>query len=308
MEALETVLRSVRIGTSLLSRARYGEPWSVVTRGAPFPILHAVVEGTCLLVRSGQAAVQLQAGDVVVLPKGPPHVMASREALEPVPVPKLVSSCDGGVSHIEHGGPGAACLLLCGTFHLDHEAGGWLLEMLPPLIHMRPDGAVMTAFIDGTLRLLDSEVERRGTGSSAVVARLTDLLVLHALRGEMESGGTPVGWLAAVQDERIGRALARMHESPGADWSVTKLAALAGMSRTRFFERFTSLVGEPPKQYLARWRATAAADLIRRENVSIAEAADAVGYRSEQAFTSAFRRHLGVSPAAFRRRARELTQ
>ncbi len=307
MEALETVLRSVRIGSSLLSRARYGDPWAVVTRGAPFPILHAIVDGNCLLIREGEPNVVLQTGDVVILPRGPAHIMASRETTEPVPVPELTSSCNGTVRHIQHGGPGDTCGILCGTFHLDHEAGGCLLGLLPPVIHLRPADDVMNAFIDGTLRLLDAEVARDSNGSSAVVARLTDLLVLQALRSEAVNEAPMQGWLAAVRDERIGKALALMHASPGADWSATKLATRCGMSRSRFFERFSKLVGEPPKRYLARWRSNAAADLILRDDVSIAEAAEAVGYSSEQAFTAAFRRHLGVSPAAYRRRSRSPT-
>jgi AraC-like DNA-binding protein len=304
VDALDEVLRSLRMGSSLLSRARYGEPWSVVTKGAPFPILHAIVEGRCLLLREGEAPLRLGCGDVVVLPQGSPHVMASRETLDPVPVPELFSSCDGRVNRIEHGGPGDGCVIICGTFHLDHEAGGWLLGMLPEVIHMRPSGAVMNDFIDGTLRLLDAELGRQSGGSAAVVERLTDLLVLQALRHEAVDGAPLGGWLAAVRDDRVGKALALMHASPGADWTVDKLASRCGMSRSRFYDRFSDLLGEPPKRYLARWRANAAADMIRREDVSNAEAAEAVGYSSEQAFTAAFRRHLGVSPAAYRRGAR----
>ena len=140
-----------------------------------------------------------------------------------------------------------------------------------------------------------------------MVERLTDLLVLQTLRHEAVDGSSVEGWLAAVRDERVGKALALMHASPGADWTVDQLASRCGMSRSRFYERFSTLVGEPPKRYLARWRANAAADLIRREDLSNAEAAEAVGYGSEQAFTAAFRRHLGVSPAAYRRQAREVT-
>ncbi len=307
MDALDEVLRSLRMGSSLLSRARYGEPWSVVTKGAPFPILHAVVEGRCLLLRTGEPPRRLDCGDVVVLPQGAAHVMASREALDPVPVPTLFSSCDGRVNRIEHGGPGEPCVIICGTFHLDHEAGGWLLGLLPEVIHMRPSDDVSSDFIDGTLRLLDAELARHREGSSAMVERLTDLLVLQTLRHEAVDGSSVEGWLAAVRDERVGKALALMHASPGADWTVDQLASRCGMSRSRFYERFSTLVGEPPKRYLARWRANAAADLIRREDLSNAEAAEAVGYGSEQAFTAAFRRHLGVSPAAYRRQAREVT-
>jgi AraC-like DNA-binding protein len=301
VDALDEVLRSLRMASSLLSRARYGDPWAVVTKGAPFPILHAMVEGSCQLMREGEPDVRLETGDVVVLPQGSAHVMASRATLASVPVPRLTSSCDGTVRRIEHGGPGEHCVIICGTFHLDHEAGGWLLGLLPSVVHLRPASEVANDFMEGTLRLLDAEIAAGERGSSAVVERLTDLLVLQALRHEATNSDATSGWLAAVRDERIGKALALMHASPGAEWTVDKLARRCGMSRTRFYQRFTDLVGEPPKRYLARWRANAAADLIRREGLADAEAAEAVGYRSAQAFTTAFRRHLGVTPSAYRR-------
>ena len=306
MDALDEVLRSVRMTSSLLSRARYGDPWAVETTGSSFPILHAIVSGSCRLLRDGVAPVELTRGDVVVFPQGHRHVMASRSTMTPVRVRDLTPSQTEGVPRIEHGGPGQTCVIICGTFVLDHEGGGWLLEMLPALIHMRPSDPTTLDFIEGTLRLLDAELAREAKRTSAVIERLTDLLVVHALRHAAlaDADSTVHGWLAAVRDDRLGKALALIHASPAGDWTVDKLAARCGMSRTRFYERFTSVVGEPPKRYLARWRANAAADLIRREDLSVAEAADAVGYGSERAFTAAFRRYLGVSPAAYRRQAR----
>ena len=306
MDALDRVLRSVRMESSVISRARYGEPWSVETRGAPFPIMHAIVEGACVLRPRDGELVHMIAGDIAVLPQGPPHIMASDHRLEPTPIASLTSRFDG-IQQIEHGGGGVRCIIVCGTFQLAHEAGKWLLGLLPPVMHMRPADEVTFNFVHGTLRMLDCELGIDGGYNNAVVTRLTDMLVLQTLRASRDDDEIR-GWLAALRDERIGKALAAIHAEPGADWTVAKLASSCGMSRSRFFERFSKLVGDPPAKYLARWRASTAADMMRRDDISTAQAAEAVGYSSEKAFTQAFRRHLGMSPSAFRRAGKSRSQ
>ena len=112
MDTLDGILRSVRLETSLLSRARYGEPWAVVTKGAPHPIFHAIVRGRCLLLRKGAAPLALTEGDVALLAGGAAHTMASAANLDPVPVPTLFRRAGGRVRSIEHGGPGAECRII----------------------------------------------------------------------------------------------------------------------------------------------------------------------------------------------------
>jgi AraC-like DNA-binding protein len=296
---LDAILRSVRLDSGILSRATYGEPWAIQTRGAAQPIFHAIVSGRCLvrLTNAGAAeesSAELEAGDIVVLPHGDGHVMASDDRTSPIAVLNE--------SEIHHGGPGDECRIICGTFRLDHEAAGWLLELLPPLLRTTCVDEKRRAWITSTLGLMDAELASPGPGSETLVSRLTDTLVIETLRHHAEGATDTRGWLAAVRDERVGKALALMHQEPGVPWSVPDLAAKVGMSRTRFFARFSELVGESPARYLARWRATAAADLLRTRDVSNAELAALVGYGSEQAFASVFRRYLGVSPAAYRRK------
>ena len=305
MDTLDGILRSVRLETSLLSRARYGAPWAVVTKGAPHPIFHAIVHGDCVLLRRGSAPLSLVEGDVALLPAGGPHTMASRTGLDPVPVPSLFRRAGGRVRSIEHGGPGRECRIICGSFRLDHQAASWLMGQLPELIHMRAREEAQRQWIVSTLAMLDQELRRDEPGGATMAARLTDLLVVQALRHHATyDADSRDGWLAAVRDERVAKALALIHQEPGADWTVPKLAAQVGMSRTRFFARFSKLVGEPPARYLARWRASTAADLLRRRDVSTAELAELVGYASESAFTTVFRRYVGLSPAEYRRQCR----
>ncbi|MEZ4224782.1 MAG: AraC family transcriptional regulator [Polyangiaceae bacterium] len=307
MDTLSTILRSIRLQTAIVSRGHYTDPWGVFTRGAAKPIFHAIVRGECLArLDRKESGVVLRAGDVVVLPQGVQHTLASGPGVEPIHVSEVAAKKNSmGVPLLRHGGRGSETYIVCGTFHLDHEAANSLFDLMPPLIHLRPDQPELVRWMGSTLDLLDNEISNGGPGSETVVARLTDLLVVQLLRQYARNPAVPVaGWLAAVHDDQIGRALALIHSDPGGDWSATKLAAAVGLSRTRFFERFTGLVGEPPSRYLARWRATAAADLIRRRELSTAELAGLVGYASEYAFGRVFRRYLGVSPAEYRRRVR----
>ncbi len=304
MDALDTVFQSVRLSSSALFRACYGDPWCVSTRKTGFPLIHAIVEGRCQLLRKDEPPLELTEGDVVVLPHGTAHSMGSNERIKPVSIGPLLERVEPGAQSMEYGGPGATCKIICGTFEFDHDAAQWLLRLMPTQLHLRPTEPALRDWVSSTLSYLETELQRGGSASRTVVARLIDMLVLQAARHEVEGSEDCEGWIAALRDERVGKALALIHSEPQTDWTMQKLASASGMSRSRFFDRFSSLVGEPPARYLARWRTSAAADMIRREDVSTAEAAQAVGYTSEQAFTAAFRRHLGLSPSAFRRQLR----
>jgi AraC-like DNA-binding protein len=179
-----------------------------------------------------------------------------------------------------------------------------MLSLLPNVMHVSGGGgAADEAATTGTLRLLDEELRCGGPGAETMVERLADVLFARVLRQYVV--GAPErarGWSAAIHDGSIGRALALIHTDPAGGWSAGALAARVGMSRTRFFERFTELVGDPPARYLARSRVSAAVDLMRRRDLSTAEVASRVGYSSEKAFTKVFKRYLGASPSEYRRR------
>jgi AraC-like DNA-binding protein len=307
LDPVDTILQSVRLAGALLSRSELTEPWAVVTRGAPRPIFHAVVRGACRARElGGTERVELETGDVVVLPRGVGHVLATREDLTPTLVSDLrAAPGNARVPLLCHGGGGEPTVVVCGTFELEHEGARSLLDQMPRLVRLRPARADIAEWMAATLLLLDAELVRGGPGSAPLIARLTELLVMQLFRQYATSQEVPLaGWLAAVRDDQIGRALALIHGEPASAWSATRLARRVGLSRTRFFERFTELVGEPPARYLARWRASTAADLMRRRDLSIAELAELVGYTSENAFSRAFRKYVGVTPAEFRKRAR----
>ncbi len=181
-----------------------------------------------------------------------------------------------------------------------------MLELLPDLV-LIPGGGERSRWFEATLALLAGEASNGDASdgddaTGAVVTRLAEALVVHLLQAHFRSvTEEQAGWVAALKDEQIGRALALMHAEPGTRWSAEELAAKVGMSRASFFARFCRLVGEPPTKYLTRWRMSTAADLMTRHpGLSMGQVADKVGYRSEEAFSRAFRRSTGQTPREFR--------
>lgn len=174
----------------------------------------------------------------------------------------------------------------------------------PPLIHIRPAETPAAEWLEATLRLLAWETREVRPGTETIVSRLTDVIFVQVLRAWIESlPEGEGGWMGALRDRRIGAALAHLHRSPEADWSNASLAQKVGMSRSRFAARFTALVGEPPLSYLTRWRLETAARLLREGELGLGEISERVGYRSEAAFSKAFRRRFGTPPGAYRRSA-----
>lgn len=204
-----------------------------------------------------------------------------------------------GLPCVCHGGGGARTSILCGTFRFGPAAAELLLPLLPPLLVARGDGGPTSSWMDATLRLLADELGGALPGAETVVSRLADVLFVHVLRAWMAQHAGEVGWLAAMTDPPLGRALAAMHARPERPWTAAELARVAGLSRSAFFDRFSARVGEAPAAYLARWRMHLARQALR-EGATLAEVATQVGYGSEAAFSKAFKRQTGSSPGEWR--------
>jgi AraC-like DNA-binding protein len=153
-----------------------------------------------------------------------------------------------------------------------------------------------------------AEARELRPGGEAVITRLADILVIQTLRAWIERDpAARRGWLGALRDRHVGRALALIHRDPARDWTVAALADELAMSRSAFAARFTTLVGEPAMQYVTRWRMHLAHDELTGGDVTVAELADRLGYRSEAAFARAFKRVVGTPPGAVRRAAAAAT-
>jgi AraC-like DNA-binding protein len=161
----------------------------------------------------------------------------------------------------------------------------------------------LTERLQDTLRLMALEVDEMRPGGEAVLTRLADVLVIQAIRTWLETDDAArTGWLGALADRHVGRALALIHRDPARDWTVASLAAELALSRSSFAARFTELVGEPVMAYVTRWRMHVALDRLQSGDTTVAQLAGTLGYRSEAAFSRAFKRVVGTSPGKVRQR------
>jgi AraC-like DNA-binding protein len=311
MDVLADVLSSTRIGGTVFCRSELAAPWGMHFEAAPRAGLHIVARGSCWLRTRGRGEpIHLAEGDVILLPHGAGHSLISAPNVQAVPFPKLLGRCQ--VSQGPNGmnlnldGKGPSTVLLCGIYRFEHEGVHPLLLLLPPVIHLRADAGVMSAPLEAVLRLLVAEYTQPGPGSATVTSRLVDVLFIHIIRGWLErQPEVSAGWLGAVRDPQVGRALALMHGEPRRDWTVESLAAEVACSRATFARRFRELIGEPPLVYLTRLRMDVAARMLRDSDEPLAAIAERVGYASEFAFNRTFHRVRGVPPGRYREKSRD---
>jgi AraC-like DNA-binding protein len=192
--------------------------------------------------------------------------------------------------------------MVCGAVRFDHQAAQYLVKLLPRRIILEAWSSPRMNWIQSTLRLMAVEAEQLRPGGETLVTRLADILVIQAIRSWItEDPAAQTGWLGALQDKQIGRALLLIHRDPARVWTVASLAAEVAMSRSAFAVRFAELVGQSPMQYVAQWKMHIALTGLKEEDAPLSDLAGRLGYQSEAAFSRAFKRVIGFSPGAVRR-------
>ncbi|MGH7471394.1 MAG: cupin domain-containing protein [Longimicrobiales bacterium] len=303
IDVVGDILGAVHLTTAVFGRLELGAPWHLRIPKRAYLSFYVMARGSGW-IEAGQAGVALSAGDAVLLPHGTPHYIWDAEGSHAKAQDIDYAACKRpwiGDS-ARFGGDGPVTSIVTGHFTFGGTASrNPLLDSLPALIHLPADAAAANPQLAGVVPLILSESARPGPGATIVLARLADLLLIHALRYWIATAGAAQCGLHAVADPTIGAALRLMHAQPAEPWTVGSLASAVNTSRSAFAARFTKLVGEPPLQYLARWRMTKAALLLSTSENSVAAVADQVGYANPVAFTKAFSRFQGVGPGAYRR-------
>lgn len=314
VDPLSDVLSAVRLDGAIYIDAEFTAPWCVETQyglhtarpelptSDHVVFFHLLTHGTCLArLAEGQEIVEVKAGDLLLLPNDDLHLLGSDLSL---PADGMRSSPPpaGGLLELRLGGGGEATRFICGFLACDRRASRVLLESLPPMLRLELGDISLTGWLADLLRLGVAESRAQKPGSQSLLAKLSELAFTEALRRYAQSGDPELkGWLAGLHDPFVGRALALLHRQPARDWSVDELAREVALSRSALAERFTSMIGEPPMQYLTRWRLTLAAQALRRNADAIALVAQRSGYESEASFTRAFKREFGVPPKVWRK-------
>jgi AraC-like DNA-binding protein len=306
-DPLGEALHVLRMSGSFYCRSELSAPWGLYLPPEPESMwFHVVNTGRCWLEVDGEDPRELRPGDFALVPHGEGHTLRSESGAPAPRVDELdYDFASDRYAILRYGGGGAPTNVVCGTVRFGHPAARNLAAVLPRTIVV--EGAPRSPspeaeWMHSTLRLIAAEGRALRPGGEAVITRLSDILVIQAIRTWI--AGDPAGqtgWLRALQDPRIGQAMALVHRDPAQSWSVASLARQTGMSRSAFAARFTDLVGEPVMQYVTRWRMQVALVWLRHDDASIADLAARLGYESEAAFSRAFKRTIGVSPGAARR-------
>lgn len=314
-DALSDALRSLRISGSLLLREDYASPWAVaipsatqlgallgVNSGTRVAAFHMVESGHCeIAFENGDPAV-LSTGELAICFAGVAHRIGQGKRPKVVPVESLLA---GGDNDARPGTPGRAhgVSLMCGVFLLRDTVLNPLFAALPPLLRASVSRPGEFHNLAGVARLLAQEVDRKPLGGGYIVERLVEVLCAEVIQAHAETApGT--GWFRGIRDPVIGRALAAIHSRPGDDWSVRRLANDVAMSPSRFAARFAATLGESPMVYIAKWRMNVACRLLAGTPRGMSQIAAEVGYENVAAFNRAFKKHVGLPPAAWRARER----
>ncbi|OBQ69623.1 AraC family transcriptional regulator (plasmid) [Mesorhizobium loti] len=267
--------------------------WGVRYDDFGHPSFAVVLDGACRLAVDGQEPLMLEAGDFVLLPRTPGFVMSGFEAVIPDFIdPHIAAQATGEVRHGTQEGP-PSVRILGGYFIFDSEDSGLLVSLLPAQVHVRGVERLSTL-----VKLLIDEAAQRHSGRDLVLTRLVEILLVESLR-LTQTSDAPAGLLRGLGDVRLAEAIRQMHADPGRPWTMAQLAKEAALSRSAFFDRFSRSVGVPPMEYLLAWRMALAKDLLRRQEIDIAEVAERVGYGSASTFSTAFSRYVGQPPGRY---------
>jgi AraC-like DNA-binding protein len=302
-DPLGRALHLLRMNGAFYCRSYLSAPWGLSLPPMPgYLWFHVIITGGARLEPASGEPQALAAGELALVPHGTGHVLRSDEQ---APAPDILSLQREQVSDryelLRHGGGGAPTSMICGAVRLEHPAARNLIQALPASILVAA-GDPGAEWIQTTLRLLAAEARQPRPGGEAVITRLADIIVIQAIRSWIETDpAARTGWLGALRDPHIGRAIAFVHADPARPWTVATLAGELAMSRSAFAARFTELVGEPAMQYVTRWRMHVALAHLADGDATVAQLADQLGYRSEAAFARAFKRVIGTAPGAVRR-------
>jgi AraC-like DNA-binding protein len=320
MDAVSDVLRVVRLSGAVYLNGTFTAPWCVIGRpdaalcAAYLPrservvSYHLITEGSCRaqLADDPGSAIQVDAGELLVVPQGETHLMGSDLDLSPAPVELLLShqmeAAPGEVMTLSYGGGGTPTRIVCGFLACDDTLSNPLLSSLPRIFKIDMRNDPRAAWLEASLKFAAAEAADSRAGGTIFLARLSELLFVEAVRCCIEAlPADQTGWLAGVRDRFVGRALSLLHAQPVHPWTVDELARKVGLSRSALAHRFTDLLGRPPMQYLAQWRMQIAAQELLIGSKSLAAVAEQIGYESEAAFSRAFRREFGMPPAGWRK-------
>lgn len=305
MDALTDILNTLRLKSSLYFRTELTAPWGIqVPPKGRVARFHIAIRGQCWLRIDGQDEdVFMANGDLVIIAHGAGHILADSPETPPTDLADVFEEIAyPGSGPLVYGGGGAGCCLVCGEFAFDDRENHPLLDNLPLLLKVTGDQSYNAKWLDSVIGFIAHEAASLDPGANAIIDRLSEIIFIQVIRATLASASKPIPFLSAFTDPRVSRVLSEIHSDPAAEWSVESLGRIANMSRSAFSNRFTELANMTPLQYVIFVRMQKAARLLVDSNDSLPAIAESVGYKSEAAFSLAFKRQFDVRPGEYRRK------
>jgi len=304
MDPLSEVFGTMRIQEARYRRVEATAPWGFRYSGDKGPRIRfgLVIRGSALLrFKDQRRTISLSSGDLFIfILSDEPFTLLDHPRSAVIDYSELRKLEVDGVIH--YGGGGPLTTLVSGSFGMRAFGAPLISTILPRYLHLRLEQNRSHAF-QSVLDLLAAETAQPGIASSRLISCLYESLFVFAIRAYASSSAAPPkGWLAAMSDKHLSKAIQAMHASLDRSWSVASLAREARMSRSAFALKFRTVLGQTPLEYLTRWRMYKAGAMIRSNNKSLAEVASAIGYGSESSFSRVFRRKMGEAPREYRRK------
>ena len=291
---LSQVLQTLNLTGVFYCQSMLGGDWGISFEPMPNTMMfHLVTEGECL-VECGRTPVKLSAGDFVVLPRGNGHSIKSKSTS---PVKDIFSyhrdQKSSSYETLTVGGRKPITNLLCGFARLEHPVASLLADSLPTIISISTGRARLSTWMNSFAQLIRDELQEPNIGHDTIVSRMADILIIQAIRLAVGESDSDKGWLGALRDPVVGKALELIHSHPTAPLTLESLARQVGVSRSTLSQKFSDFLGVSPMKYRINWRMS----LVHREyssgNATVAELCDRFGYSSESSFRKAFKESTG---------------
>jgi AraC-like DNA-binding protein len=299
MDALSTILEAVGLRSVVYSKFPLATPWGLDIVKDENSQFWRLVSGSCTVGSPDGRVIEMAEGDLVFVPHGSAHWIADSATSLRMSSPEFVKARREGIPIFNNGDN--RTILVAGHFEFDYQSLHPFLKDLPAVIHIRQYVTENQLLVKEITQLMLEELNNERPGSGVMLKCLSEIMFVNIIRAYLEQDMPNSGFLSALNDPRISKALKLMQDSPQDDWTLESLASEVGMSRSVFFNRFKKLVHETPLSYLTNWRIRQAQKLLITDNSNISEVAANVGYQSEAAFNRIFKSKTGQTPAVYRR-------
>ena len=298
-DVLGDVLETLRFRGSIFFRSDLAAPWGMSLSETGIPRFHVVLSGACFVGSDTHDAVKAEAADIIMLPNGNSHWIADEPGRELVSSKRAGEACELGSPLFQQGE--ITNRLICGLVHYDQGASHPILDALPDVMHFSMLEAAGPIW--SVVKLIDAEMQGSRNRSSRIADRLTEVLFLQLLNHYVHEYEDASGFLAALRDRRVYRALTLIHQEPEFNWTLSTLGERVGMSRATLVRRFQEVIGTTPMAYITDWRIMKAHSLIKHSATPFEQIADATGFASARTLSRAFQRRYGCTPNELRRTA-----